>query len=162
MEPEQPYRPPSANLSARPVAGGGAAAITPNMVQILESTRPWVVFLGVLGMIGCGFIAIAAVVFIGAGNAMGIEGLEGVGGAALGGVYVFMAFLYFFPSLYLLRYGRAIKRIRGRGDVVAAEDALRQQLSFWRFVGILAAVVLVLYGVVLALVSLAAVFASGS
>ena len=130
MEPEQPYRPPAANLSARPVAGGGAAAITPNMVQILESTRPWVVFLGVLGMIGCGFVAIAAVVFIGAGNAMGIEGLDGVGGAALGDVYVFVAFLYFLPSLYLLRYGRAIKRIRGRGDVVAAEDALRQQRSF--------------------------------
>ena len=161
MEPEQPYRPPAANLSARPVASGGGATITPNMVQSLERTRPWVVFVGVLGMIGCGFIAIAAVVIIGAGNAMGLEGLDGVGGAVLGAVYLLLGFLYFFPSLYLLRYGRALKRIRGRGNVAAAEDALRYQLLFWRFVGIMAAVVLCVYAVIFAIASLAAVFASG-
>ena len=162
MEPEQPYRPPGSNLSASLVASSGGAAITPKMVQILESTRPWVVFLGVLGMIGCGLIALLAVFLIGAGNAMGLEGLDGVSGAGIGAVYFFVAVLYFFPSLYLLRYGRALRRIRGGGNVGAAEDALRHQLSFWRFVGIMAAVVLALYGVILALVSLAAVFTSGS
>ena len=44
----------------------------------------------------------------------------------------------------------------------AAEDALRQQLSFWRFLGVCAVLVLALYAVIIALAGLAAVFASGS
>ena len=161
MEPEQPYRPPSAHLSARPVAGRDATAITANMVQFLAGTRPWVVLLGVLGMIGCGLVVMVAVVLLGLGNAMGVDGLDSLGGAALGLVYIFLAFLYFFPSLYLLRYGRAIKRVRGRGDVMAAEDALRHQAKFWRFVGITTAIVLVIYGGIIVVVGVAAVFASG-
>ncbi len=92
---------------------------------------------------------------------MGVDGLDSLGGAALGLVYIFLAFLYFFPSLYLLRYGRAIKRVRGRGDVMAAEDALRHQAKFWRFVGITTAIVLVIYGGIIVVVGVAAVFASG-
>ena len=88
MEPEQPYRPPSAHLSARPVAGRDAAAITANMVQFLADTRPWVVLLGVLGMIGCGLVVMVAVVLLGLGNAMGVDGLDSLGGAALGLVYI--------------------------------------------------------------------------
>lgn len=161
MEPEQPYRPPSAHLSARPVAGHDATAITANMVQFLADTRPWVVLLGVLGMIGCGLVVMVAVVFLGLGNTMGVDGLDSLGGAAVGLLYIFLAFLYFFPSLYLLRYGRAIKRVRGRGEVIAAEDALRHQAKFWRFVGVATAIVLVLYGGIIVVVGVAAVFASG-
>ena len=44
---------------------------------------------------------------------------------------------------------------------MAAEDALRHQAKFWRFVGITTAIVLVIYGGIIVVVGVAAVFASG-
>jgi hypothetical protein len=46
--------------------------------------------------------------------------------------------------LYLLRYGSAITRIPESGQA-AMEEALRQQKTFWKYIGIFAIVVLVLY-----------------
>ena len=147
MEPEQPYRPPRADMSRRPTAGGGNS-ITPNMVQALLGTRPWVLLLGIVGMIGCAFMVLAGLAFIGLGNFPGMEEIGLIGGAAFGGVYLLMGFLYFFPSLYLIRYGGAIKRMGGRANPMAMEDALNHQRSFWRFVGIIMAVILIIYGII--------------
>ena len=67
---------------------------------------------------------------------MGDE-LGAAGGFMLAVVYLLMALLYFFPGLYLLRYGRAIKEVDRIANGETIESALKQQLAFWRFVGIL-------------------------
>jgi len=153
MDAEQPYRPPEADLSG-PAAGGatyggGGESITPSMVAPLVKTRPWVVFLGVMTLIGCGLMVLL-------GLFMGMVGLGGMGGelGAVGGftivvVYMLLAFLYFFPGLYLLRYGRAIKEVDrvANGDTI--EAALKQQFAFWRFAGILTLAVMGIYLLIL-------------
>jgi len=153
MDAEQPYRPPEADLSG-PAAGGatyggGGESITPSMVAVLVKTRPWVLFLGVLTMIGCGLMVLL-------GLFMGMVGLGGMGDelGPAGGftillVYLLLAFLYFFPGLYLLRYGRAIKEVDrvANGDTI--ESALKQQLAFWRFVGILTLALMGIYLVII-------------
>jgi hypothetical protein len=144
METHQPYRPPRAGLSQRPPAATGAG-ISPRMIASLDKTRPWVVFLAILMIIGSAFLVIAALAMLALGSMMGLSNdVTPFGGAALGGVYFLLALLYLFPSLYLWRYGRALRRI-GRGNVAAVEEALEHQASFWRYVGIFAAVIMVIY-----------------
>jgi Ca2+/Na+ antiporter len=63
--------------------------------------------------------------------------------AAAGLVYVLMALLYLFPSLYLHRYASAIKTFLGSKAGEDMEAALAHQKSFWKFLGIMA---LIMFG----------------
>jgi hypothetical protein len=153
MDAEQPYRPPEADVSG-PAAGGvtyggGGESITPGMISPLVKTRPWVMLIGVITMVGCGLLILVGIfmAFLGMG---GMDDELGAGfGFVIAVVYLLMAFLYFFPGLYLLRYGRAIKEVDhvANGDTI--ELALRQQLAFWRFVGILTVVGIGVYVLVI-------------
>jgi hypothetical protein len=153
MDAEQPYRPPEADVSG-PAAGGvtyggGGESITPSLVSALVKTRPWVMLIGVMTMVGCGLLILVGIfmAFLGMGE---MDDELGAGfGLVIAIVYLLMAFLYFFPGLYLLRYGRAIKEVDrvANGDTI--ESALRHQLAFWRFVGILTLVGVGLYVLVI-------------
>jgi len=141
MDAEQPYRPPEADVSGPAVGGatygGGGESITPSLVSPLLRTRPWVMLIGVMTMIGCGLLILIGIVMgmFGLGGGMGDE--LGATGGLIAVVYLLMALLYFFPGLYLLRYGRAIKEVDRIANGETIESALKQQLAFWRFVGIL-------------------------
>jgi hypothetical protein len=145
---QQPYRPPRSSLSGRPAMAGAPAMVTPRMIASLDRTRPWVVFLSVLMIVGClGLVFLAGAMLI-VGGMTGVGGgLGDFGGRLLAAVYFVIALLYVFPALYLWRYGGAIKRI-GRGNQRAMEEALESQASFWRFVGICGAVVTAIYGAI--------------
>ena len=157
MDTEQPYRPPQANLTA-PSAEAGSGQITSGMIHQLDRTRPWVRFIGVLMIIGCVFLVLMGVMVMLMGGFFGMDQSLGPSfGILIGVVYLLMAFLYFFPARYLLRYGAAIKQMRGGTNTRAVEEALGHQASFWRFVGILAAAILALYGLALVLVLIGAV-----
>jgi hypothetical protein len=140
-----------------------SAAITRNMIASLVRTRPWVLLFGILMMVGCGFLVLAGIAMFAVGNFAGLggEGFGPMAGAALGAVYLLMAALYFFPALYLLRYAGAIKRI-GPANPAAMEEALAQQASFWRFVGILTLAVTLLYAVALVVVAVVAMIGAAS
>ena len=56
-----------------------------------------------------------------------------------------MALIYFFVSLYLLRYAGAIKRAVTGLNVADVEAALEAQASFWKLAGIMTLVGVVLY-----------------
>jgi hypothetical protein len=65
------------------------------------------------------------------------------------GLYILLGLLYFFPSLHLYRYARRISELEETPHVERLEAALEAQRSFWRFVGILMAIVLVAYALLL-------------
>jgi hypothetical protein len=65
--------------------------------------------------------------------------------AGLGIVYLVLALLYIFPALYLLKYSSSIGRFVGSGRAGDLEDALQQQRKFWKFVGVLAIVMMVMF-----------------
>jgi hypothetical protein len=120
--------------------------ITPAMIEFLGQTRPWVRFLSILGFVGTVFIVLAALFMMlmgGISGAMRNNPLGGSGGIVLGVVYLLMAFLYFFPSLFLFRYANGIASMDG-DTVGGMERALEAQKSFWRFVGIAAAIYVIL------------------
>ncbi|HSN17072.1 MAG TPA: hypothetical protein VLV87_02585 [Gammaproteobacteria bacterium] len=111
----------------------------------LNATRPWVKFLAILGFIFTALMILVGLMFILVGTSIpGEAGMPGSFGRIFGIVYLILAFLYLFPCLYLIRYARAIEAIPGTGQA-AFEEALKNQKSFWKFVGILTIVMLGLY-----------------
>lgn len=161
MERADPYRPPRAELSHRPGIGP-AAPITRGMIESLEKTRPWVLLIGILMIVGCGIMAVLAVVMLVMGGAgFGGEEFGPLAGAGLGAAYLLLALLYLLPALYLLRYAGAIKRITP-SNPAAMEEALSRQASFWRIVGIMALALLAVYALVIAGAAILAIIGAAS
>jgi hypothetical protein len=162
MERPDPYRPPRADLSRRP-APAAATAITRNMIDSLVKTRPWVLLIGIVMIVGCVFMVFAGLAMFAIGNIAGLggEGLGPTAGAGIGAAYLVLAVLYFFPALYLMRYAGAIKRI-GPANPAAMEEALARQASFWRLVGILTVLLIGLYVVAIAVIAVIAVMGAAA
>jgi hypothetical protein len=144
--------------AVRDVAGG-TGMLTDTIINALKKTRPWVLFLAILGFIGAALMAVMAVPML-MGSAM-MGRLEGVDAQELGAMagagimigmgvlYLVSAALYFMASLYLLRYAGAIKRAVSSLSVGDLEAALGQQASFWKLVGIMALIFIVLLVILL-------------
>lgn len=162
MERPDPYRPPRADLSQRP-SPAASAAITRNMIESLVKTRPWVLLIGIVMIVGCVFMVFGGLAMFALGNIAGLggEGLGPMAGAGVGAAYLVLAVLYFFPALYLVRYAGAIKRI-GPANPAAMEEALARQASFWRLVGILTAALIGLYVVAIAVIAAIAVIGAAA
>ena len=162
MERPDPYRPPRADLSQRP-SPAASAAITRNMIESLVKTRPWVLLIGIVMIVGCVFMVFGGLAMFALGNVAGFgaEGLGPMAGAGVGAAYLILAVLYFFPALYLVRYAGAIKRI-GPANPAAMEEALARQASFWRLVGILTALLIGLYVVAIAVIAAVAVMGAAA
>lgn len=114
----------------------------------LRRTKPWVRFISVMCFIGGALLLVAGFLFAVIGSSipgLGNAGLRGVTGVLLGGVYLLLALLYIFPGLYLWRYADAIASLIRSPQSLALEEAMRNQASFWRLVGILTAIVVTLY-----------------
>lgn len=134
--------------------------LTPLAQDYLDRTRPWVRLMSIVT-----FAAAVLMVLVGAG--MLVFSLVGAawvsepsnpfGSAVFGSLmalcYVCLALVYVFPGLYLHRYASAIGLLRRNPDALVLQDALEHQKSFWRFVGILTVigVVVSLLGLVLAI-----------
>lgn len=119
--------------------------VTDDMLGSLRATRPWVMFLAILGFVGLALMVMGSLWFIGFSTMLPANSkLPGAFGVVAGCVELAIAAVYFFPCFYLLRYANAIERIAGTGQA-AMEQALRQQKSFWKFMGIFAIVMLVVY-----------------
>jgi|SRR5215469_7403557 len=116
--------------------------VSEGMLDALKATRPWVKFLSILGFVFCALMVLVSLAMMG-GMGAGKDSFPAGFGAVFGVVYLLLVVLYFFPCLYLLRYADAIARIPADGQR-AMEEALVKQKSFWKFIGILTAVVLVL------------------
>jgi hypothetical protein len=131
------------------------AVLTRQAQEFLDQTRPWVRFISIMVFVGAAFMALAGLVMIaltmaGAMAARGVNAPFGaIGVVAAGFFYLMMACLYIAPGVFLYRYASAIKQLKAACTASALEDVLKHQKSFWRFIGILAAVGLVILVLVL-------------
>lgn len=135
-------------MSANPIT------VTDTMLDALRRTKPWVTFLSILGFIFTGLLALLALMMFATGGMWsavphqpGAPAFLGPAfGIGMGVLYLVMAvFMYLLPCVILFRYSTAIGRIASSDAEEAMEQALSQQKSFWKYVGILMIVVLVLY-----------------
>jgi hypothetical protein len=126
------------------------------VILIMRKTHPWVLLLSVVGFINGGILVLLAVA-----SWAGIEsGRAGTppGPALL--LYPLMGLLWFVPSFYLYKYARRIHTFVAQGHQVQLESALEAQRTFWKFLGIVALVVIVLTAVAVALAIAIGVMAS--
>jgi hypothetical protein len=127
-QPGNPFASPAAAAS-----DGGDELVTPGIKRALADTRPWVLFLAILGFISTGFIALIALLII-----------ILVRGAAvflvIGLIYAGMAALTGFASFYLWSYGSRIGAFLRSSGVKQLQQALVAQKSFWKLVGIVTAI----------------------
>ncbi len=160
---ENPY----STRGTDPVAQAGGGLVTPGVLQALSGTKPWVQFCAILGFIFTGLILLGGIfMLIGGGllasagdrSSMPFAGFPVVMGLA----YLVMAFFYFFPSLKLWKYGSHIASLLGSNSVNDLEAALDAQRSFWKFVGILVCVGIVLYILLFVFIAIFAAFGASS
>lgn len=138
--PFDPYKAPQANLDSPP--SDPAAPVPGSVVQLLAQTRPWVKLVSVLFFIALGLMVIGFV-FI-----FAVLGRSGRSDTTSLMTFIPMAILmllYLPPTLFLWQYAGHIRRLQAGGGMRSLEEALASQKSFWKYVGILAVVVVVLY-----------------
>jgi len=130
-----PFESPQTSASptvtdAAPTEGG----ITPVMRQALAETRPWVLFLSILGFVAGGFGVLACLGgLVMAMLAMGVAAIVPIimmlVSAALTGLYIYAAYLLF-------SYASQISKFLQSHQTQQLERALVAQKSFWKLVGI--------------------------
>lgn len=136
-------------------AGFGSGPADPNqhpqmteLLSLLSETRPWVRFISILMIIGVVLMLIGGFFMI-LGALMGGGGGPGVAElGVMGAIYLPMAFLYIYPALCLSRYASAISTAEKSTEMTHVVEAISHQKKFWRFCGIIAAVILAIYALI--------------
>ena len=115
--------------------------VTSHMIDSMRSTRPWTMFLSIVGFISVGFMVLAAMIIMVVGSVL-TQHFDGFPAALMGIMYIVMSFFYLVPSIYLFRYSSAIGRFLDSMAASEMESALAYQKSFWKFLGIVAIIMM--------------------
>ena len=109
----------------------------------LRGTRPWTRFLSILGFIGTGLTILMGLGIMMGGRFFPIPP-EAPPLAYLGIFYILTSVLYLVPSIWLSKYSSAIDSFLKGGNSVQLGNAIAYQKSFWKFIGYLALVSIVI------------------
>ena len=135
--PLDPYKAPQAALDAPP-ASDPSAVVPASVVHLLGQTRPWVRLIAILFFVG-----------LGAGGTLllfTVSRLSPTGFSVASVIpLLLVAAFYVPPALFLWQYAQGIRRLQDGGGLPALEQALTSQKSFWKYAGVLVAVMLCIY-----------------
>jgi hypothetical protein len=131
------------------------------MIRYLREASPWLRFLGILGFIACGLMALGGLVFT--ILVVLVSDLAGEMGGVLAGsfmgiLYIALGLLSFFPAKFSYGFGSKIRRYTLSNSDKDLEDAFKDNRSLWKFAGILAIVYLAIIPLALIGVTVATVF----
>jgi uncharacterized membrane protein len=116
------------------------------VIDQLSRTRPWVLLFAILGAIGMAFMAIGAIgMLAGAAAGAGGPGMPAGMMTMMGVMYAVFAVLYAYPIVFLFRFASRIKRLRESQNPDYLVSALDAQRGFWKSVGIMFIIGMVLY-----------------
>ncbi|MDR2768132.1 MAG: hypothetical protein LBB82_07395 [Treponema sp.] len=144
MSDSNPYESPQNEANA--VSTGADRVITEKMILYLKSAAPWTRFLGIIGFIGCGFMAAGAIGTLVGLNITPIPGMENTAISSVMFIYLLgVGALFFFPSLFKFRFGKKVQSYLKTDDPQDLEEAFRYNKSLWKFTGILYIIALGLF-----------------
>lgn len=117
-------------------------AILNYIMNSLRATKPWTRLLSILGFIGTGLTVV-----MGFGIMVG-ENFIPISPKAppllyVGIFYILTSVFYLVPSIWLSKYSSAIDSFLKGGNAIQLGKAIAYQKSFWKFVGILALVFII-------------------
>ena len=135
-----PFESPKTDMKAAVNADSGE--LTALMKTYLEEASPWIRFVGIIGFIGCGLVALIGLFMLigftaftqAISETMGYSGLMGIG---IGAVYLIIAVAMFFPAQFTYNFGSGIKNYKQTGLNAKLESALKSNKSLWKFMGIM-------------------------
>jgi hypothetical protein len=118
-------------------------AITTEIRRYLYTAGSWAIFLSIISFIACGFLVIMGL-FMGSMMNASMK-MAGMPSFLFTLIYLVMALVYFFPGLYLLRFGN---RMRSSIQDQSQEDltqSFANLKSFFKYSGILIIVMITVY-----------------
>jgi hypothetical protein len=143
-----PYSPPGAMAYPYPPAptreDGRTVDVSNGMVEVLRQTRPWAILFSILCFVGSAFMMLVSIAVLLAGSSVGAT-KTATFPRLIGLFYVPLATVYIYPGIKLWAYAIAIGRLVATRAGADLEIALRQQKSFWKYSGIAAIVVALVY-----------------
>lgn len=162
---ESPQAPvePERTLGTQPV-------LTDTMLRYLKEASPWMRFIGILGFIGCGSMALSGIGIVAGMSALASQledifaEMGNIGnifgaffGASLGIIYIVAAVICFFPAYFAYISGAKIRAYTQSGADQELELAFKKNKSLWKFYGILSIISLAFIPVLIVIVSVIAV-----
>ena len=123
-------------------AAAGAGSLDSRVLRPLLSMRPWIRFFSTVCFVFAGLTLLGGLLLM-TGGALA----DAFGGRPwlIGLFYIGLALVYFFSGLYLHRAATALGELRVTGRTESAELALVHQFRFWRIMGAVTIVMLLLY-----------------
>ncbi len=119
---------------------------TPEIQKYLLTTAKWAKFLSIVSFVTIGFMVL---VFIFAGSFLGSSPLGGgpemLGAAPVLAIYAVILMIYIFPTLYLYRFSTNIKRGINSNDNELVTTSFLNLKKCFAFIGILTAIFVGLY-----------------
>lgn len=122
------------------------------LVRVLTDTKPWLRFFAVLLFICCGLMVVGGLISIIAGLGTSIPGSM-IFTLIIGLLYMAIGLLYLFPGMHLNNAANAIRDLELNSSPQAVAMPLIHQYKYWRFIGILTIVAMVL-GVLFMLIAI--------
>jgi len=117
--------------------------------HLLEASK-WGKFLSILGFIGIGLMVLLSLVMVvGLSFASNLSGATGFPSAAFGVLYLFIALIYFFPVFYLYKFSTQTRQAILSNNTFSLTSGFSSLKSLFKFMGILAIVMLSLYVLVI-------------
>ncbi len=139
-------------------------------VSALRESAKWCMFLAIIGFIFIGLMVVAGAFMAVAmsaipdntyGGGMGMNPFMAIK-SYLGGLYILMALVYFFPVYYLFNYAKGMKEALQSGNNDVLTTALVNLKSHHKFLGIFTIVMISVYVIgIIAMVGFFAKMASG-
>jgi hypothetical protein len=144
-------------------------SLTDTMTVYLREAAPWLRFIGIVGYIGCGFLAVLGIASIAGMNALSglwdsISELGSMGSLfnsafsiTFGFNFLLTAVLCFFPSRFIWNFGSKLRSYFQNGREQELELALKNNKSLWKFLGIITIINLSMIPVLIVIVIITAV-----
>jgi hypothetical protein len=107
-----------------------------NMLNDLRIAGQWGMLLAVIGFISAGFLLLFALFFSLFPSLAHTGATMHFSGFLLGGLYLTMAIIYFFPSLFLYRFASSAKKAFIRRETADLAFSLNNLKILFRFMGI--------------------------
>lgn len=119
-------------------------------VVYLRETRKWAKFLAILLFIGAGLMVLVGIFGISMGSMMSNNAGMGMNPFFTGGpifmvLFIAMSLLYLIPAYYLMQFSNYMKRALQSQDNRTLELAFKNLKSHYKFIGILAIIMIGVY-----------------
>ena len=136
---ENPYESPLAEAGAvNPLTN---RVLTEDMLYYLKGVSPWLRFIGIAGFVTIGIMAISMIALSFGMSKMIPDNSEFAAFKILGsGIFIiYLPFLaiYFFPVLFMFRFGKYLKSYLFTNDNRDLEEAFKNNKSLWTFFGVM-------------------------